>query len=131
ELTVGVVGDQALPIIEIRAKKGFYDFDNKYPFLNPNAPGADHFCPAPLDADLAKRIQEMALAAHRALGLEVYSRVDLLLTAQDEPFVLEVNTIPGMTPSSLLPEAAAAVGISYPELCRRIVELSLQRPRLT
>ncbi len=127
ELTVGVVGDVALPIIEIRAKKDFYNFENKYPFLNPNAPGADHYCPAPLDAGLTARIQQLALAAHRALDLEVYSRVDFLLTAHDEPFVLEVNTIPGMTPSSLLPEAAAAVGISYPELCRRIVELSLTR----
>ena len=72
-------------------------------------------------------MQELALAAHRALDLEVYSRVDVLLTADGEPFVLEMNTIPGMTPSSLLPEAAAAAGISYPELCRRIIELSLAR----
>lgn len=127
ELTVGIVGDQALPIIEIVAKKDFYNFENKYPFLNPNAAGADHFCPAPLSEAVTQRVQELALAAHRALELEVYSRVDFLLTAQDEPFVLEVNTIPGMTPSSLLPEAAAVVGISYPELCRRIVELSLPR----
>jgi len=127
ELTVGVVGDQALPIIEIKARNDFYNFENKYPFLNPNAAGADHYCPASIEPALTQRIQELALAAHRALGLEVYSRVDFLLTASGEPFVLEVNTIPGMTPSSLLPEAAAAVGISYPELCRRIVELSLTR----
>ena len=127
ELTVGIVGEQALPIIEIRAKKDFYNFENKYPFLNPNAAGADHFCPAALSEAVTRRVQEIALAAHRALDLEVYSRVDFLLTAEDEPFVLEVNTIPGMTPSSLLPEAAAAAGISYPELCRRIVELSLTR----
>jgi len=127
ELTVGVVDDKALPIIEIRAKKDFYNFENKYPFLNPNAAGADHYCPAPLAEDITRHVQALALAAHRALDLEVYSRVDFLLTAEDEPFVLEVNTIPGMTPSSLLPEAAAAVGISYPELCRRIVELSLPR----
>jgi D-alanine-D-alanine ligase len=127
ELTVGVVGDLALPIIEIVAKKDFYNFENKYPFLNPNAAGADHFCPAALSDDLTRRVQEIALAAHRALELEAYSRVDLLLTESDEPYVLEVNTIPGMTPSSLLPEAAAAVGISYPELCRRIIELSLSR----
>ena len=81
ELTVGIVGDQALPIIEIVAKKDFYNFENKYPFLNPNAAGADHFCPAPLRApQLTRRVQEIALAAHRALDLEVYSRVDLLLT---------------------------------------------------
>jgi D-alanine-D-alanine ligase len=125
ELTVGVVGDLALPVIEIRAKKDFYNFVNKYPFLNPNAAGADHFCPAPLDAATTKLVQDTALAAHRALDLEIYSRVDILLTDAGLPFVLEVNTIPGMTPVSLLPEAAAAVGISYAELCRRIIELSL------
>jgi D-alanine-D-alanine ligase len=127
ELTVGVVGGEAMPVIEIRAKKDFYNFENKYPFLNPNAAGADHFCPAPLSPELTRLVQDTALAAHRALGLEVYSRVDILLNDAGEPFVLEVNTIPGMTPSSLLPEAAAAVGISYAELCRRIVELSLAR----
>ena len=125
ELTVGVLADLALPVIEIRALKDFYNFDNKYPFLNPNAAGADHFCPAPLAEDITALVQETALAAHRALGLEIYSRVDILLTDAGEPSVLEVNTIPGMTPASLLPEAAAAAGISYAELCRRIVELSL------
>ena len=125
ELTVGIVGDLALPVIEIRALKDFYNFDNKYPFLNPNAAGADHFCPAPLDATTTKLVQGTALAAHGALDLEVYSRVDILLTDAGLPFVLEVNTIPGMTPVSLLPEAAKATGISYAELCRRIIELSL------
>ena len=125
ELTVGIVGDLALPVIEIRALKDFYNFDNKYPFLNPNAAGADHFCPAPLDAATTKLVQDTALAAHHALDLEVYSRVDILLTDANVPFVLEVNTIPGMTPVSLLPEAAKATGISYAELCRRIIELSL------
>jgi D-alanine-D-alanine ligase len=128
ELTVGILGDRALPIIEIKPAKGFYDFDNKYPFLNPNAGGsADHLCPAPLSEAVTRRVQEMALAAHRALDLEVYSRVDLLLGAGDEALVLEVNTIPGMTQVSLLPEAAAAAGISYPELCARVVALSLAR----
>ena len=127
ELTVGIVGGEALPVIEIRAKQDFYNFENKYPFLNPNAAGADHFCPAPLTPEITRCVQETALAANRALGLEVYCRVDILLDDADDPFVLEVNTIPGMTPSSLLPEAAAAVGISYAELCRRIVELSLAR----
>ncbi len=125
ELTVGIVGDLALPVIEIRALKDFYNFDNKYPFLNPNAAGADHLCPAPLDAETTKLVQETGLAAHRALDLEVYSRVDILLTEAGQPFVLEVNTIPGMTPVSLLPEAAKATGISYAELCRQIIELSL------
>ena len=72
-------------------------------------------------------MQAVALAAKDALDLEVYSRVDVLLTADDEPFVLEINTIPGMTAVSLLPEAAAAAGISYAELCARVVSLSLAR----
>lgn len=129
ELTVGIVGDQVLPVIEIRPKKAgeFYDFGNKYNFLSPQAAGADHICPAPLAAEATKTVQAAALAAHRALGLEVYSRVDLLLSPEGTPFVLEINTIPGMTPVSLLPEAAGIAGIAYPELCRRIIELSLAR----
>ena len=129
ELTVGIVGHQALPVIEIRPKKEgeFYDFANKYNFLNPQAAGADHFCPAPLSEDVTQHVQAVALAAKDALGLEVYSHVDVLLTADDEPFVLEINTIPGMTPVSLLPEAAAAAGISYAELCARVIALSLAR----
>jgi D-alanine-D-alanine ligase len=127
ELTVGIVGDQALPIIEIVAKKDFYNFENKYPFLNPNAAGADHFCPAALDDEVTARIQQLAREAHRALDLTTYSRVDFLLAESGEAFVLEINTIPGMTPSSLLPEAAGVAGISYPELCARIIELSLAR----
>ncbi len=129
ELTVGIVGDIALPVIEIVAKKDFYNFENKYTWLNPNAAGADHFCPAPISPELTALVQRTGIAAHRALDLEVYSRVDILLTDAGEPFVLEVNTIPGMTPSSLLPEAAAAIGIGYAELCRRIAELSLDRSK--
>ncbi len=127
ELTVGVVGDQALPVIMIRPKSGFYDYKNKYPWSNP-AGAAEHFCPAPLSAELTARVQGLALEAHRALGLEVYSRVDFLLSrADDEPFALEINTIPGMTESSLLPEAARAAGIDFPQLCERIARLSLAR----
>jgi len=128
ELTVGVLGDLALPIIEIRPHQGFYDFANKYPFLDPQGKGAaDHLCPAPLDEATTRRIQETALAAHRALGLEVYSRVDFLLREDGTFVVLEINTIPGMTRASLLPEAAAAVGITFPQLCERIATLSLSR----
>lgn len=130
ELTVGVLGDRALPIVQIQPKEGFYDFKNKYPFLEGNAGGsAEHLCPAPLDSALTERIQELALAAHRALDLEVYSRVDFLLNEDGRPFVIEINTIPGMTETSLLPEAAAAAGLSYTALCARIVQLSLARPR--
>ncbi len=126
ELTVGVVGDLALPVIMIKPKQDFYDFKNKYPWLNP-AGAADHFCPAPLSDELTAQVQALALAAHRALGLEVYSRVDILLDEDDQPFVLEINTIPGMTESSLLPEAARVIGLAPPQLCERIVELSLAR----
>lgn len=128
ELTIGILGDQALPILEIIPKGGFYDFTNKYPFLNPSAGGgAEHVCPAQIPEEQTRAIQDLALRAHRALGLQVYSRVDIMLPEEGEPSVLEINTIPGMTEASLLPEAAAAAGIGYPELCARIIELSQRR----
>ena len=128
ELTIGILGDQALPIIEIIPKGGFYDFNTKYPFLNPTAgASAQHVCPANIDATLTKKIQELALQAFRALGLMVYARVDVILSDTGEPFVLEANTIPGMTETSLLPEAAAVAGISYVDLCARIIALSRRR----
>jgi len=128
ELTIGVLGDQALPILEIIPKGGFYDFNNKYPFLNPQGGGgAEHVCPAKIDPNKTKQIQELALHAFRALGLVVYGRVDVLLPDSGEPVVLEVNTIPGMTEASLLPEAAAAAGINYVALCARIIALSRAR----
>jgi D-alanine-D-alanine ligase len=128
ELTVGILGDQALPILEIIPKGGFYDFTNKYPFLNPQAGGgAEHVCPAKIDQKKTKEIQELALRAHRSVGLQVYSRVDVLLPEDGVATVLELNTIPGMTEASLLPEAAAAAGISYVDLCTRIIELSRAR----
>ena len=128
ELTIGILGDQALPILEIIPKGGFYDFTNKYPFLNPGAGGgAEHVCPANIPEDQTAAIQNLALRAHRSLGLRVYSRVDLMLPETGEATVLEVNTIPGMTEASLLPEAAAAAGIGYAELCARIIELSQRR----
>jgi D-alanine-D-alanine ligase len=128
ELTIGVLGDQALPILEIIPKGGFYDFNNKYPFLNPQGGGgAEHVCPAEIDPDKTKQIQKQALHAFRALGLVVYGRVDVLLPHSGEAVVLEVNTIPGMTEASLLPEAAAAAGINYVDLCARIISLSRDR----
>ncbi|MEY2548030.1 MAG: D-alanine-D-alanine ligase [Verrucomicrobiota bacterium] len=128
ELTVGILGEQALPIIEIIPKGGFYDFTNKYPFLNPTAGGAaEHVCPAKLPEEQTRAIQDLALRANRALGLSVYSRVDIMLPDDGAGTVLEVNTIPGMTEASLLPEAAGVAGISYPELCSRIIELSAKR----
>jgi D-alanine-D-alanine ligase len=122
ELTVGVVGDRAMAVVEIRPHEGFYDYAHKY-----TKGASEYFCPAPLDDETTRRVQETALAAHRALGLEVYSRVDVLLRADGAPFVLEANTIPGMTETSLLPKAAAAAGMDFLSLCEEIAVLSLQR----
>jgi D-alanine-D-alanine ligase len=118
ELTVGVLGGQVLPVIEIRPLEGFYDYTNKY-----TKGKTEYFCPAPLSEEMTAQIQRYALAAHRAVGNTIYSRVDFLLEGE-KPYCLEINTIPGMTATSLLPKAAAAVGITFPDLCRRIVELS-------
>src|ERR1700730_17288214 len=126
ELTVGVLGEEALPIIEIRPKGGFYSYENKYTWTNRGG-AAEHECPARLSQVEKKRVESAALAAHRSLKLEIYSRVDLILDANREPQVLEVNTIPGMTETSLLPEAASAADISMSHLCECIVRLSLER----
>jgi D-alanine-D-alanine ligase len=122
ELTVGVVGDQATAVVEIRPHEGFYDYAHKY-----TKGASEYFCPAPLDEVTTRLMQETALAAHRALGLKVYSRVDILLRADGTAFVLEANTIPGMTETSLLPKAAAVAGLSFLGLCEEIARLSLQR----
>jgi D-alanine-D-alanine ligase len=124
ELTVGVVGEKALSIVEIRPHEGFYDYAHKY-----TKGASDYFCPAPLDDRTTALVQDTALRAHRSLGLEVYSRVDVLLRADGSISVLEANTIPGMTETSLLPKAAEAVGLSFLELCEEIASLSLRRFR--
>ncbi len=122
ELTVGILGDEVLPIVEIVPKVDFYTYENKY-----TKGASDYYCPARLDDATARKVQSAALAAYRSLGLEVYARVDVLLDATGNPYVLEVNTIPGMTETSLLPKSAAAVGIDFPELCARIAALSLKK----
>jgi len=126
ELTVGVVGDRTMAVVEIRPHDGFYDYAHKY-----TKGASEYFCPAPLDEGTTRCVQATALAAHRALGLEVYSRVDILLRADGTPFVLEANTIPGMTETSLLPKAAAAAGLDFLGLCEEIALLSLQRHALS
>ena len=130
ELTIGILGQAVLPIIEIRPKGGFYSYENKYTWTNRGG-AAEHECPARLNPTESKAVREVALAAHAALGLEVYSRVDVILNQNHGPQVLEVNTIPGMTETSLLPEAAAVAGISMAELCLRIVSLSMERSLLS
>ena len=125
ELTVGVLDGEALPIVHIAPRSGFYDMSNKYPWMN-GGDGSDYYCPADLDAETTRAVQEAAVAAHKALGIEVYSRVDVLLDAENRPYVLEANTIPGMTETSLLPKAAAAHGIVFGDLCLRIADISLK-----
>ncbi len=121
ELTVAVLGSgdeaRALPVIEIVAPGGNYDYQNKY-FTDDTR----YLCPAPLEAALAASIGELALAAYRAVGCEGWGRVDVMLRKGDDaPYLLEVNTSPGMTGHSLVPMAARAVGISYEALCLRIL----------
>ncbi len=126
ETTVGILDDQPLPVVEVRPKSGVYDFQNKY-----TAGRTEYFCPADFDARTTTRIQAAALGAFRAVGGRDYARVDVMVRANGEPVVLEVNTLPGMTPTSLLPKAAAAVGISYEQLCQRMIDLALRRQSKT
>lgn len=122
EITVGILADEALPIVEIRPKEGAYDYRNKY-----TVGATEYFCPAEFSEETTSRIQSAALAAYRSLGCRDYARVDLMVPPNEQPLVLEVNTLPGMTETSLLPKAAAAKGISYEELCQRMVDLALNR----
>jgi D-alanine-D-alanine ligase len=123
ELTVGVLGGQALPVVEILPQHAFYDFHSKY------APGGSkHLCPAPLPVAVARRAQAAALRAHQALGCRGYSRVDVMLDRRQRCWVLEVNTLPGLTGVSLLPDAARAAGMSYGELLEAMLALSLKEP---
>lgn len=124
ELTVGILGDQVLPVIHIEPVEGFYDINNKYPWMTGTGK-TNYHCPAPLGEDVTHRVQEAAMAAFKSCGTEVYGRVDIMLSQDSQPYVLEINTIPGMTSSSLLPKAARAAGIEFPDLCVRIIELSL------
>jgi D-alanine-D-alanine ligase len=124
ELTVALLGDEPLPIVEIRPRSGHYDYEAKY-----TAGRSEYFCPAELPEPLARRIQQLGLRAAQALGCRGVSRVDFRLDPHDEPYCLEVNTIPGMTPTSLVPMAARARGLSYDQLVGRMIDLALQEWR--
>jgi D-alanine-D-alanine ligase len=124
ELTVAVCEDEAFPVVEIVPKSGFYDFENKY-----TAGRTDYHCPADLPAVVEARARELGVRAARALGCEGVSRVDFRLSPAGECFCLEVNTIPGMTPLSLVPMAARARGMSYDALVGRMLDLALARAR--
>ena len=127
ELTVAIVGDEVFPVIEIQPPKdGWYDMETKYPWLSGKETGSQYLCPAPLTEEETRVVQEAAKKAHDSLGIDVYSRVDVLFNSSGNPYVLEANTIPGMTETSLLPKAAAQGGYSFGDLCVRIAELSLE-----
>jgi D-alanine-D-alanine ligase len=126
ETTVGILDGEALPIVEVRPKAGAYDYRNKY-----TAGSTEYFCPAIFDVATTKRIQAAALGAFHAIGGRDYARADVMVRANGEPVVLEMNTLPGMTETSLLPKAAAAAGISYEELCQRMIDLALKRKPAT
>ncbi|WP_295579225.1 D-alanine--D-alanine ligase [uncultured Oscillibacter sp.] len=119
ELTVGVLGERALPAVEIVPAEREFDYAAKY-----QAGGARELCPAPITAEQQAAMGELALKLHRTLGLEVYSRTDFLMDGQGRFWCLEVNSLPGMTAASLVPKEAAAVGMSYGELCEEIVRQS-------
>ena len=124
ETTVGILDGQALPVVEVRPKQGAYDYANKY-----TAGRTEYLCPAPFDAATTARIQEAALGAFRSIGGRDYGRVDVMVRDDGSPVVLEVNTLPGMTETSLLPKAAAAAGIGFAQLCQRMVDLALRTGR--
>lgn len=122
ELTVGIVEERPLPVIEIVPHRDFFDYTAKY-----HTGLTDYRVPAPIDAATARDVQDAARAAHRALGCRDCSRADLILTPDGQPVLLEVNTIPGFTNTSLLPKAAAAAGIEFGDLCLRLVGAAQRR----
>ena len=122
ELSCGVLDGKALPIIEIIPKEGFYDYKNKY-----QSGAAIEVTPAPISLSATDKVQKMAERVFSVLRLSVYARMDFLLTKDEKVYCLEANTLPGMTPTSLLPQEAAAIGIDYITLCEKIVSLSLEK----
>jgi len=121
EIQIAVLGDTYLPAVEIIPKGKFFDYYCKY-----QAGGAREICPAPISDEAWKQVGEAALKLHNGLGLSVYSRTDFILDEKGDAWCLEVNTLPGMTPTSLVPQEAAQVGMDYADLCEKIVELSLK-----
>ena len=123
ELTVGVMDGKAMPVIEIIPKTGFYDYKNKY-----QAGATDEICPAQIGAEATARVQRLAEDVFRALKIDAYCRVDFLWdTSVDIIYCLEANTLPGMTPTSLIPQMAAAENMNYGELCEKIIEVSMKK----
>jgi D-alanine-D-alanine ligase len=125
EFSCGVLFEQALPVVEILPQgHQFYTFEAKYA-----AGGSRHEVPAHIDEDLAHRLQMLALSTHRLIGLRDYSRTDIIVTREGRPYILETNALPGLTPTSLLPEECAATGVPYDTLIERLVRAALDRGR--
>ena len=122
EFSIGVIDGAALPIIEIIPKQGFYDYKNKY-----QAGLTEEVCPANLDDTTTRMMQDLAEKVYKALDLKVYSRIDFILSEANVPYCLEANTLPGMTPTSLLPQEAAQIGLTYEDLCEKIIKISLRK----
>ena len=122
EFSIGVIGYEAYPIIEIIPKQGFYDYENKY-----KAGATLEVCPAEVDEETGKKMQKAAIDAARALGLNTYCRVDVLLDEDGECYCLEANTLPGMTPTSLLPQEAKVLGMDYATLCEHLIHVSMNK----
>lgn len=119
EYTVAVVDGKAYPVVQIVPCQGFYDYENKY------KPGAvKETCPAPISSELTRRLQDYAVQGYRALGLESYARLDFIVTDDEKIYCLEANTLPGMTPTSLIPQEAAVLGMDYPTLCEELIRVS-------
>ena len=121
EIDVGVLDGRSLPSIEIIPKQGFYDYINKY-----QAGATVEICPSEIDPEIERQLGEATLKVHNALGLKAYSRSDFIVTEAGEIYFLEINTLPGMTPTSLMPQEAAAAGVDYNALCQKIIELALK-----
>ena len=122
EITVGILDERALPVIEIIPKKRFFDFEAKY-----RLGMTDYIVPAQIEENIARKAQEIALSSHKLLGCFGCSRVDIILSKNDEVFVLEINTIPGLTNTSLLPKAAKTAGIEFNQLCLKLIELAYEK----
>ena len=119
EYTVAVVDGKAYPVVQIVPCQGFYDYENKY------KPGAvKENCPAPISSELTRRLQDYAVQGYRALVLESYARLDFIVTDDEKIYCLEANTLPGMTPTSLIPQEAAVLGMDYPTLCEELIRVS-------
>ena len=124
EITVPILGDLALPVVEIKPKSGFYDYKSKY-----TKGLTDYVCPADIDEELTAKLNKYSIQIHKKFGCSHYSRVDFRIDNNNNPFFLEINTLPGMTDTSLVPISASSVGMSFSSLVKKIIDLTLVSAR--